>query len=252
MENRYETKNTNIASFQILQMAWAIFSMENPYHHYQRYYYFFPQFGADLVMHSATKYLGGHSDALLGIVTASPFTPRGKELAPLLRQTQFQVGGVASPMDSWLVLRGLRTLHVRVERQGETALVLAKHLLSQTHKDNPLVTAVHYPGLESHPRHDVAQRQMKNENYGGVLSVELKSESLAMAFAGALQVIYRATSLGGTETLIEHRASIEPPGRVTSPPGLLRITVGLEDATDLIHDIDNALHIAQQVDRELA
>lgn len=194
---------------------------------------------------------------LLGLVTASPFTVRGRELAPVLRQTQCAVGGVASPMDSWLTLRGMRTLHLRVHRQCETALVLAKHLFAQIRNNsnsnnNSLVTAVHYPGLESHPRHDVAKRQMKLDNFGGVLSVELKSEHAAMAFAGALQTIYRATSLGGTETLIEHRASIEPPERVTSPPGLLRISVGLEDPTDLIADIDNALAIARQVDAELA
>lgn len=144
-------------------------------------------------MHSGTKYLGGHSDVLLGIVTASPYTDRGNELAPIMKQTQFMVGGVASPMDSWLTLRGMRTLHVRVERQCDTALVIAKHLYQETHHrhqnnkcdvDSIIVTAVHYPGLQSHPRHKVAQRQMKNENYGGVLSVELKSEPLAMAFAG--------------------------------------------------------------------
>jgi cystathionine gamma-synthase len=219
--------------------------------------------GADLVMHSGTKYFGGHSDVLLGLVTASPFTARGQALAPILRQVQFTVGGVASPMDSWLTLRGMRTLHVRVERQCQTALVIAKHFYTQTHahehehehehdiNNSTIVSAVHYPGLESHPRHAVARRQMKYDNYGGVLSVELKSEALAMAFAGALQTIYRATSLGGTETLIEHRASIEPPERRVSPPGLLRITVGLEDPTDLIRDIDTALEIAKQVEQEL-
>lgn len=209
------------------------------------------EFGVDVVMHSGTKYFGGHSDVLLGITTASPFTIQGQRLAPLLRQVQQCVGGVASPMDSWLTLRGLRTLHVRVERQSQTALAIAEHFFHQNSDPSSLVTAVHYPGLASHPQHDVAKRQTKNNCFGGVLSVELKSEHAAMAFAGALQTIHRATSLGGTETLIEHRASIEPPNRTTSPPGLLRMAVGLEDASDLICDIDRALAIAQQVEKEL-
>ena len=202
-------------------------------------------------MHSGTKYFGGHSDVLLGVTTASPFTVQGRRLAPLIRQVQECVGGVASPMDSWLTLRGLRTLHVRVERQCRTALAIAEHLSTRRNDPSSLVTAVHYPGLTSHPNHSLAKRQMKNGCFGGVLSVELKSEHMAMAFAGALHTIHRATSLGGTETLIEHRASIEPPNRVTSPPGLLRITVGLEDASDLIRDIDRALLIAQEVEQEL-
>jgi len=204
-------------------------------------------------MHSGTKYMGGHSDVLLGLVTASPYTERGKELAPLLRQVQHYVGGVASPMDSWLALRGLRTLHVRVPRQCQTALTLAEHFESLQSSSQSLITAVHYPGLKSHPNHQIATQQMKSDiGYGGVLSVELESEQMAMAFCGALQTIYRATSLGGTETLIEHRASIEPLDRVTSPPGLLRITVGLEDAADLIRDIGQALDICQQVKQEMS
>jgi cystathionine gamma-synthase len=109
-----------------------------------------------------------------------------------------------------------------------------------------LIRAVHYPGLTTHPQHDVARRQMGGM-YGGVLSVELKDEVSAMAFAGALQTIHRATSLGGTETLIEHRASVEPPERRVSPPGLLRISVGLEDPDDLIRDIDMALKITAEI-----
>ena len=206
------------------------------------------KFGADVVMHSGTKYFGGHSDVLLGITTASPVTPRGQVLAPLIRQVQQCVGGVASPMDSWLTMRGLRTLHVRVALQCQNALMIAEHLSCHS---SSLVTAVHYPGLKRHPQYGVARRQMKN-GYGGVLSLELDSEHTAMAFAGALQTIYRATSLGGTETLIEHRASIEPANRVTSPPGLLRMAVGLEDSSTLIRDIDQALEIAEQVKHELA
>jgi cystathionine gamma-synthase len=203
-------------------------------------------------MHSGTKYMGGHSDVLLGIATASPFTEQGRRLGPLIRQTQIMVGGVASAMDSWLTLRGLRTLHVRVQRQCRTALELARYLEREKNKEASLVTAVHYPGLESHPKHHVAKRQMKNGGYGGVLSVELNSEHVAMAFAGAMRTMHRATSLGGTETLIEHRASIEPEGRVVSPPGLLRISVGLENATDLIQDVDRALLITKQVQEEMS
>jgi cystathionine gamma-synthase len=197
--------------------------------------------GADFVLHSATKYLGGHSDVLLGVVTASPWTQRGRELGPLLREVQVAVGGVASAMDSWLTMRGLRTLSVRVLKQCDTAMKLANYL-----NQHPSVHAVHYPGLkqESAPgHHATAERQMRG-GYGGVLSVEMESESKAMALAGALRTIQRATSLGGTETLIEHRASIEPLGRVTSPVGLLRIAVGLEDPDDLINDLNAALEIS--------
>ena len=108
------------------------------------------------------------------------------------------------------------------------------------------VWAVHYPGLPSHPQHDVATKQMK-DGYGGVLSFELEDEIAATAFAGAVRIAQRATSLGGTETLIEHRASIEPPDKITSPPGLLRVSVGLEDVNDLIHDFDTAFAIVKQV-----
>jgi cystathionine gamma-synthase len=197
--------------------------------------------GADLVMHSATKYLGGHSDVLLGVVSCSPWTERGRELGPLLQQVQVCVGGVASSFDSWLTLRGLRTLGTRVERQCRSAMQLASYM-----QDHPLVHAVHYPGLETHPQHAIAKRQMKG-GYGGVFSVELENESLAMAFAGALRTIQRATSLGGTETLIEHRKSIEPADRITSPAGLLRLSVGLESPADLISDIEHALSIVQQI-----
>lgn len=158
-----------------------------------------------------------------------------------MRGVQIATGGVASSFDSWLTLRGMRTLQVRVERQCATALTVAEYL-----NQHSLVTAVHYPGLSSHPQHEVAKRQMKM-GFGGVLSFELADEVQATALAGALQTIQRATSLGGTETLIEHRASIEPPERRTSPPGLLRLSVGLEDPKDLIQDLENALFITREV-----
>jgi cystathionine gamma-synthase len=210
--------------------------------------------GADISLHSATKYLGGHSDALLGILTTSPVTERGRALQPILRKVQVEAGGVASPWDSWLVLRGLRTLAVRVERQCRSALQLAEYLETKRideDRSSSLIHAVHYPGLTSHPQHGVASRQMEG-GYGGVLSLELTDEVAAMAFAGALQTIHRATSLGGTETLIEHRASIEPPERTVSPPGLLRISVGLEDPDDLIRDMEKAFTITADICGEVA
>lgn len=244
------------------------------------------ELGADVSFHSGTKYLAGHSDALIGTVTPSPVTPRGKQLLPLLQSVQIAGGGVASPWDSWLTLRGMRTLHVRVERQCRTAMLLAEYLVekkkppaqgAETRHDNAhkrdswmpvgvAVRAVHYPGLPSHPQHDVARRQMALSGataaagtttteaepsdvscYGGVLSFELGNEIEATAFAGALRIAQRATSLGGTETLVEHRASIEPPDAVVSPPGLLRVSVGLEDPNDLVRDFDEAFAIVEKV-----
>lgn len=197
--------------------------------------------GADVVLHSATKYLAGHSDALIGVVTASPWTERGVQIGASLKNVLVSTGGVASSMDSWLTLRGIRTLGLRVTKQSKTALQIAEYL--EKHES---VMKVHYPGLPNHPGHAVAKRQMKGGLFGGVLSLELESEVKATAFAAALVTIQRATSLGGTETLIEHRASIEPEGRVVSPPGLLRISVGLEDSSDLLADVSKALEIAEE------
>ncbi|OEU11611.1 cystathionine gamma-synthase [Fragilariopsis cylindrus CCMP1102] len=205
------------------------------------------ELGADISFHSGTKYLAGHSDALIGTVTVSPTSHRGRTLHPLIKAVQISSGGVASPWDSWLTLRGMRTLHLRVERQCQSAMKLADYLEEKRIKTTISgVWAVHYPGLPSHPQHDVATKQMNN-GYGGVLSFELEDEIAATAFAGAVRIAQRATSLGGTETLIEHRASIEPPDQRTSPPGLLRVSVGLEDVNDLIHDFDTAFAIVKQV-----
>lgn len=114
-------------------------------------------------------------------------------------------------------------------------------------QNHPLVLKIHYPGLESHPQHFVAKKQMRNGLFGGMLSFEVADERMAMAVAGAVSLIKRATSLGGTETLIEHRASIEPVGRVKSPLALLRLSVGLENVADLKNDLDVALEIAKEV-----
>lgn len=143
-------------------------------------------FGADFSLHSATKCLAGHSDALLGVVTT--ICP---ELGTRLKQAQIAVGGVASPFDSWLCLRGMRTLAIRTERQCATAMQVAKYL-----DKHELVAIVHYPGLETHAQHEIAKKQMKL--FGSVMSIELKTEAEAMALAGALTLVQRATSLGGT------------------------------------------------------
>jgi cystathionine gamma-synthase len=211
------------------------------------------KFGADIVIHSATKYLGGHSDALCGVVTTSPWTKRGIALDSKVKQVQRSMGGVASTFDSWLILRGLRTLRYRFEQQCKNAMALASFLVNQ----KLLVKNVYYPGLSNpnYPhQHEIAKQQMSksttdNETilYGGVLSVEMYTEQQAYAFAGAVQLIHRATSLGGTETLIEHRYSIEPVGHQTSPKGLLRISVGIENTIDLINDIQFALNIVSKM-----
>ncbi len=196
--------------------------------------------GADVVLHSGTKYLGGHSDVLLGVASCSPLTGNGRWIADRLKAVQTSVGAVASPFECWLTLRGLRTLHLRVDRQCQTAIKLAEYL-----HGHEQVVKCHYPGLKSHPQYTVAKEQMSM--FGGMLSFEVESERMAMAVAGACHIIRRATSLGGTETLIEHRASIEPPERRTSPSGLLRLSVGLEDAEDLKLDLELALEIASQI-----
>jgi len=215
------------------------------------------QLGSDIVLHSGTKYLAGHSDTTLGILTTSPFTEIGNLLASKIKQVQVLQGGVASPFECWLCLRGLRTLHVRVKTQSENALYLAKFLQQQQQQGHDLgiIKKVYYPGLE-HPTslsHKVIHEQMntKQVGYGGMLSLEMESEQLAMAVAGACKLIQRATSLGGTETLIEHRASIEPEGNKVSPPGLLRISVGLENKLDLENDLKEALEIAAKVCTEV-
>ncbi|OAI43458.1 cystathionine gamma-synthase [Verrucomicrobia bacterium SCGC AG-212-E04] len=189
-------------------------------------------FGADVVMHSATKYFGGHSDVLGGalILREAADTP----LAEKLRASQRLAGGVPSPFDCWLLLRSIPTMPARVRLQTESAGRIAEFLAQ-----HPRVERVNYPGLSTHPLHDVAARQMRG--FGGMLSFEVRGgEAAAMAVAAKVQLITRATSLGGVETLIEHRASVEGPDTVT-PRNLLRFSVGLEHVEDLIDDLDRAL-----------
>jgi cystathionine gamma-synthase len=186
--------------------------------------------GADLVVHATTKYLGGHSDVLGGAVVARERGP----LLERLRLLQTTGGAVPSPFDCWLVLRGIRTLPYRVRAQSEHALAIAAFL-----EAHPRVERVHYPGLASHPAHALARRQMAM--FGGMLSVQVRGGAeAAMAVAAKLRVFTRATSFGGTESLVEHRASIEGPG-TTTPANLLRVSVGLEHPDDLIEDLGQAL-----------
>jgi len=186
--------------------------------------------GADLVLHATTKYLGGHGDVMGGAVVAR--TPDG--LFERVRALQASAGAVPSPFDCWLVLRGIRTLPWRMRAHSANAQRIAEFLAS-----HPRVERVQYPGLPAHPGHDVASRQMSG--FGGMLSVQVRGgASGAMLVAARLRVFTRATSFGGTESLVEHRASIEGPGTRT-PDDLLRLSIGLENADDLVEDLDQAL-----------
>lgn len=186
--------------------------------------------GADFVVHATTKYIGGHSDVLGGAVIARDEGPRLERL----RHLQHALGAVPSPFDCWLALRGIRTLALRVRAQSASALELARFLAS-----HPKVSAVHYPGLESAPGHAIAARQMTG--FGGLLSLQVRGgETAAMGVAARCRLFTRATSFGGSESLIEHRASIEGPG-TTTPADLLRVSVGLEHPADLIEDLSQAL-----------
>ena len=186
--------------------------------------------GADLVLHSTTKYFGGHCDVLGGIVVSKV----EDDFFQRIRSIQYEGGAVPSPFDCWLILRGMRTLPWRMRAHSENAMKVADFLVG--HRK---VSRVHYPGLKSHPGHEIAVNQMSA--FGGMLSFEVKDErDAAMSVAAKTKIITRATSLGGVESLIEHRASIEGAG-TTSPEGLLRLSIGLENAEDLIEDLDRAL-----------
>jgi cystathionine gamma-synthase len=191
--------------------------------------------GADLVVHSTTKYLGGHSDTLGGAVVARA----GDKRFARIRQIQGSVGAVLSPFDCWLTLRGIRTLAYRMRGHTEHALAVARFLAG-----HPAVAAVHYPGLPEHAGHVVAARQMAL--FGGMLSMQTQGGAeTALAVAARTRIFTRATSLGGVESLIEHRASIEGPESLT-PQNLLRLSIGLEHPEDLLEDLDQALRSAGQ------
>jgi cystathionine gamma-synthase len=188
------------------------------------------ELGIDMVMHSTTKYIGGHGDAVGGVLV----TRHDNYLFERARKSQMYGGMVPSPFDCWLTLRGIETLPWRMRAHAANARLVADSLL-----EHPAVERVHYPGLASHPGHELAARQMSG--FGGMLSFEVVGDRRrALAVAGGVRVFTRATSLGGTHSLIEHRASIEGPKSKT-PQNLLRLSVGLENAEDLIADLDQAL-----------
>jgi len=187
--------------------------------------------GADLVVHSATKFLNGHSDVIAGAVLTRNEHPLWK----LLCRERRLAGAIPGAMDAWLLLRGMRTLFVRLERAADNAMQIAQFLESHS-----AVESVSYPGLESHPGHQIAVKQMHN-GFGALLSFAVRGDAdAALKVAGGLQIITSATSLGGVETLIEHRHSIEP-AETQIPENLLRLSVGIESVSDLIADLESVL-----------
>jgi len=187
--------------------------------------------GCDLVMHSATKYLNGHSDVLAGALAVA----KQDEWWERILFNRTSVGASLGTFEAWLLLRGLRTLYPRVRQSSATALQLARFL-----EAHPKVQAVLYPGLESHPGHAIARRQMEG-GFSGMLSIRVKGGAeAALAVCRGVQLFHRATSLGSVESLIEHRATVEGPNG-SAPPDLLRLSIGLEHPADLEADLDRAL-----------
>jgi len=206
-------------AFAVVDNTWATPVLQRPL-----------ELGADAVMHSATKYIGGHSDLMAGIVVL----PEASPLERPLRMIQRHKGSVSAPFDCWLALRGLQTLPLRMRAHCEGALQVAEAL-----SKHAAVEQVLFPGLPNDPGHVLAATQMNG--YGAMLSFVVRGGSeAAMAVAGRLRLVTRATSLGGTHTLIEHRASVEGP-RSMAPAGLLRVSVGLEHPQDVIDDLMQAL-----------
>jgi cystathionine gamma-synthase len=187
--------------------------------------------GADIVMHSATKYLNGHSDLIGGVLA----TRVEDEQWSGIKALRVQLGGVPGAFEAWLLLRGMRTLFPRVRTAAANALSIAEHF-----RGHPLVLDVLYPGLTNFPGHDVAKRQMQG-GFGGMLSIRVKGgEAAAIATAAQVKIWKRATSIGGVESLIEHRASVEGPD-TPCPRDLLRLSAGIEETSDLIDDLEEAL-----------
>lgn len=203
----------------VVDNTWATPLLQQPF-----------ELGADFAVHSLTKYIGGHSDVMIGAVVAKASGPQ----TTALRAIQKHKGSVPSPIDCWLALRGIQSLAARMQVHCANAQAIAQFLAN-----HPAVSVVHYPGLPSHPGAKIAARQMKS--FGGMLSFEIVGgRDEAMQVAGALRLVTRATSLGGTHSLIEHRASVEGP-QTKAPESLLRMSVGLEHAGDLIADFEQAL-----------
>ena len=212
---------------QIVREAGAVFVCDNTWAPVlQRPF----DLGADLILHSTTKYFGGHCDVAGGMVVSKS----DNEFSQRIRSIQYTGGAVPSPFDCWLILRGMRTLPWRMRAHSENAMKIAEFL--SRHRQ---VERVHYPGLDSHPGYEMARTQMSQ--FGGMLSAQVKGgRDAAISVTAKTKIFIRATSLGGVESLIEHRASIEGPG-TTSPENLLRLSIGLENAEDLIEDLDQAL-----------
>jgi cystathionine gamma-lyase/cystathionine beta-lyase/cystathionine gamma-lyase/homocysteine desulfhydrase len=194
------------------------------------------EFGADLVMHSTTKYLNGHSDSVGGVVVAT----RDVDI-DWLRFVQNSAGAILGPFDAWLVLRGTKTLALRMERHNANGLAVAEYLAI-----HPKVRHVHYPGLPTHPQYALARRQM--HGFGGMIAFELGSLEAARRMLNAVRLCALAESLGGVETLISHPATMThasvPPGRRAElgiTDGLVRISVGIEDLEDIRADLGQAL-----------
>jgi cystathionine gamma-synthase len=189
------------------------------------------ELGADIVFHSATKYLNGHSDVLAGVLITNRINDRWQEVI----KTRNLTGGILGAFEAWLLIRGLRTLFLRYRRSSSNALAIARHF-----EHHPAIERVLYPGLESHPGHDIARRQMTN-GFGGMMSIQLHGGFDAAArVASRLKLFLAAASLGGVESLAEHRAAVEGPNSVV-PPNLLRLSVGIESEPDLIGDLRQAL-----------
>jgi len=190
--------------------------------------------GADYVFQSGTKYLSGHSDLTAGTLSCA----RADDHWAAITKLRKQLGNVIRPFDAWLMVRGMRTLYLRYERASESALKIAQHF-----ENHPKIKAVLYPGLPSHPSHAVAAKQMDG-GFGGMLSLLAKSGQAANDIARFTQVFIPATSLGGVESLIEHRKAVEGPNSVV-PDTLLRLSIGIENVDDLIADLEQALDRTQ-------
>jgi len=212
-------KNKNILC--VVDNTWATPVFQNPL-----------ELGATIVLHSSTKYFGGHSDVIGGCVVLND-----DKLAEKFKAIQVLSGAVPSPFDCWLIARGIQTLHLRVTKQAENALKLAQYL-----EKHPKIEKVNYPGLESHLQHLIAKNQLKN-GFGAMLSILIKgNEKETFIIATKLKYFTTATSLGGVESLVEHRKSVEGKESPT-PSNLLRISVGIEHIDDLITDWESALLI---------
>ena len=187
--------------------------------------------GADIVMHATTKYIGGHSDIMGGAVLMK----EDDEWAKRIERVQILMGATPNPLDCYLLARGLKTLPLRMREHSANALELAKRL-----EKHPKVERVHYPGLESHPQHALAKAQMP-QGFSGMIALQVKTgETETREMAGKLRIFQQATSLGGVESLVEHRKSIEGP-QSTTPGNLLRFSIGLEHVDDLWADLEQAL-----------